>query len=53
MGLNAGVSTIGVGWGYHDVAALERAGAHAIVSAFDAVEAAIDRLLADSGKALR
>jgi phosphoglycolate phosphatase len=45
MGLNAAVTTIGVGWGYHDVAALERAGAHAIVSQFDAVEAAIDRLL--------
>jgi phosphoglycolate phosphatase len=53
MGLNAGVSTIGVSWGYHDVSALERAGAHAIVSAFDTVETAIDRLLADAGKALR
>jgi phosphoglycolate phosphatase len=46
MGLNARVTTIGVGWGYHDVTALEQAGAHAIVSEFDAVEAAIDRLLA-------
>ncbi len=45
MGLNARVTTIGVAWGYHDVSALERAGAHAIVSAFDAVEPAIDHLL--------
>ncbi len=53
MGLNARVSTIGVGWGYHDVADLERAGAHTIVTAFDAVEAAIDRLLADGEGVLR
>lgn len=53
MGLNARVSTIGVGWGYHDVSALERAGAHAIVTAFDAVEATIDRLLAAGGEMLR
>lgn len=46
MGLNARVATIGVGWGYHDVGVLEQAGAHAIVSAFDAVEATVDRLLA-------
>jgi phosphoglycolate phosphatase len=46
MGRNARVTTIGVGWGYHDVGALQRAGAHAIVSEFEAVEPAVDRLLA-------
>lgn len=46
MGRNAGVTTIGVGWGYHDIAMLEAAGAHAIVAAFDEVEAVVARLLA-------
>ena len=46
MGRNAGVGTIGVAWGYHDVRLLEAAGAHAIVAEFAAVEAAIERVLA-------
>ncbi len=45
MGRNAGVATLGVAWGYHEVGALETAGAHAIVDRFDAVEAAVERLL--------
>lgn len=49
MGRNAGVAAIGVGWGYHPVAALTAAGAHAIVTEFDAVEAALDRVLAARG----
>ena len=49
MGRNAGVTAIGVGWGYHDVAMLERAGAHAIVSDYSTLEAAIDRLIPPPG----
>ena len=51
MGRNAGVATIGVGWGYHDVAALEAAGAQAIVTRFAALEATVDRLLAPRSQA--
>ena len=47
MGRNAGVKSVGVAWGYHDVSQLESAGADHIVDRFDALEAAIDRLLAD------
>lgn len=45
MGLQAGTQTVGVAWGYHPVAELKSAGAHAI--AWDCVElrAAIDALL--------
>ena len=49
MGRNAGVGAIGVGWGYHPVTALTAAGAHAIVTDFAAVEAALDRVLAARG----
>ena len=45
MGRNAGVTSVGVGWGYHAVDELMDAGAHGIVDSFDALEAAIDRLL--------
>ena len=45
MGRNAGVRTIGVSWGYHEVAALRAAGAHALIDGFEAVEEAVDRLL--------
>lgn len=45
MGLAAGVATIGVTWGYHPEDRLRAAGAHTIVSAFDAVEAAVERLI--------
>ncbi len=41
MGRAAGVATIGVSWGYHPVGDLRRAGAHAIVEDFDALEAAL------------
>lgn len=50
MGRNAGVTTIGVGWGYHAVHELEHAGADAIVPAFDVLEATIDRLLSQDGQ---
>jgi phosphoglycolate phosphatase len=53
MGRNAGVTTIGVGWGYHDTRLLEAAGAHAIVAAFDGVEEEIERLLGGSGEGIR
>ncbi len=49
MGRNAGVGAIGVGWGYHPVAALTAVGAHAIVTEFAAVEAALDRVLVARG----
>jgi phosphoglycolate phosphatase len=51
MGRNAGVATIGVGWGYHDARELAAAGAHAIVAGFDELEPIIDQLL--PGKALQ
>jgi phosphoglycolate phosphatase len=47
MGRNAGIGTIGVGWGYHPVEALQSAGAHTIVEAFEGLEAALDRMLDD------
>jgi phosphoglycolate phosphatase len=50
MGRNAGVTAIGVGWGYHDVPMLERAGAHAVVSDYSALEAEIDRLIPKRGE---
>jgi phosphoglycolate phosphatase len=31
MAIAAGVGALGVGWGYHSVAELQRAGAHAVV----------------------
>ena len=45
MGRNAGVASIGVEWGYHEVGELRAAGANAIVADFAELEAAIDRLL--------
>lgn len=41
MGRSAGVATIGVRWGYHPPAELEAAGAHRMVSDFEALEAAL------------
>lgn len=48
MGLNAGVHTIGVDWGYHPVDHLRHAGAHDIIGSFDHVLAAIDRPRAEA-----
>ena len=45
MGLNAGVGTLGVGWGYHDTSELRRAGADGIVEDAGDLLVAIDRLL--------
>ncbi|MGE0627830.1 MAG: HAD-IA family hydrolase [Hyphomicrobiaceae bacterium] len=45
MGRNAGVSTIGVTWGYHSPGELKAAGADGLVEHFGALEAAIERLL--------
>ncbi|TQS73497.1 HAD-IA family hydrolase [Rhodobacteraceae bacterium] len=44
MGRAAGVYTIAVSWGYHPVAALQKAGAHEIVDDFDALETALFRV---------
>jgi len=50
MAVNAGVEAIGVAWGYHRTAALERAGAHMIVERYDDLVPAIeDRLSLEGG----
>jgi phosphoglycolate phosphatase len=49
MGRNAGITTIGVAWGYHETGQLAAAGAHAIVGKFSALEAELDRLLPTRG----
>jgi phosphoglycolate phosphatase len=41
MARAAGVTGIGVAWGYHPVASLERAGAHRIVASFAELEATL------------
>ena len=41
MGRAAGVATIGVRWGYHPAVELEAAGAHRMVSDFEALETAL------------
>ncbi|MBM7069970.1 HAD-IA family hydrolase [Actibacterium sp. 188UL27-1] len=41
MGRAAGVATIGVAWGYHDVAALHDAGADMVIDSFDALPDAL------------
>ncbi len=48
MGRAADVATVGVAWGYHDDLDLARAGAHATIDAFHALEATIEALLARS-----
>jgi phosphoglycolate phosphatase len=45
MGLGAGVTAIGVGWGYHPPAALAAAGAHEVVAQYADLNPALDRLL--------
>lgn len=45
MGRAAGMSTIGVAWGYHSRARLEASGADSIIAAFDDLHAALDMLL--------
>jgi phosphoglycolate phosphatase len=47
MATNAEVAGIGVGWGYHDVAELKAAGAHAIVEEYAQLIAVINRMLID------
>lgn len=44
MARAAGVRPIGVSWGYHPVAALEEAGAAAIVSSYEQLRALLNRL---------
>ena len=46
MARAAGVVPLGVSWGYHEVAALEAAGAAHVLADYAAMPAAIDRLLA-------
>jgi len=45
MAANAGVRSIGVGWGYHPRSYLERAGASAVVDDSTGLQNSIDRLL--------
>lgn len=45
MGRTAGVSTIGVAWGYHPRARLEASGAQTIIAAFGELDAALDALV--------
>jgi phosphoglycolate phosphatase len=47
MACNAEVAGIGVAWGYHDVADLKRAGAHAIVHGYGDLIPVINHLLND------
>lgn len=44
MGCAAGISTIGVAWGYHPTTALKAAGADAVVDCYEALPAAIERM---------
>ena len=44
MGRAAGIAAIGVSWGYHPRAALERAGARAVIDRFDALPALLDEM---------
>jgi phosphoglycolate phosphatase len=44
MAQNAGVTSVGVGWGYHDTEELWAAGAAAVVTAFEEIPATVDRL---------
>jgi len=46
MGIAAGISALGVTWGYHPPDALTRAGAAGLLPGFDALPAALDRLCA-------
>lgn len=41
MGVAAGVTPLGVGWGYHPAQALKQAGAVRVLTAFDALDAAL------------
>ena len=45
MAVNAGVPSIGVSWGFHEVDELEAAGAHAIIDDYGDMIETIDRLL--------
>ena len=44
MGRAAGLATVGVDWGYHPRRRLEAAGAGAIISSFDELDATLVRL---------
>lgn len=44
MGRAAGIHALGVAWGYHPVADLHGAGAHAVLDSFDALPPALARL---------
>jgi phosphoglycolate phosphatase len=46
MARSAGAGALGVGWGYHPVAELEAAGAHAIAGGYGEVAGLIDAILA-------
>jgi phosphoglycolate phosphatase len=49
MAINAGVGAVGVAWGYHRVAALERAGAHMIIERYGDLVPAIEERLSLKG----
>jgi phosphoglycolate phosphatase len=44
MGVAAGCCTIGVGWGYHPLSELRRAGADALVETMDELQAALETI---------
>ncbi|MFN3869140.1 MAG: HAD-IA family hydrolase [Hyphomicrobiaceae bacterium] len=46
MARAAGIHAIAVSWGYHDVASLERSGAHDLIDGFEQLTPAIDRFVA-------
>lgn len=50
MARAAGIHAVGVSWGYHDVAALKRSGAHVMIESFDELSPAIDALLMRAGQ---
>ena len=51
MARAAGVSAIGVTWGYHPVAELHAAGAHEVIGEFHLLSAALDRMFARAAAA--
>ena len=44
MGRAAGFRTIGVSWGYHDVSALEAAGADRVIHGYEALDGALQAI---------
>jgi phosphoglycolate phosphatase len=45
LAVNAGCQAVGVSWGYHDAADLQRAGARVLIDSYDELDAALIRVL--------